>query len=110
MLNLLHRKIMADNIRWDSCTPLLRLFNTTLLALLIWILLTSSNPTVTLLGSGMATYVITARIWYLIILTIMRLFPPPPEKEEEEEEEKGKDEGEHYLLEKRKEKEEKEKK
>ena len=109
MLKLLHRKIMADNIKWDSCSPGQKWVNTLLLMALVWFLLSSTSPMFATFGMVFFTYLIVVRVWYFIFI-LLWAWSLPPKEEEEKEEEKEKDEGEHYLLEKRKEKEEKEEK
>jgi len=103
MFNLLHRKIMKDNIMWDSCPTAQRWVNSIIFGVIVWILMTSSSPAVATLGLAIFSYAMFARVWYGIVCLIMHLCPPS-EKEEEEGEEKEKDEGEHYLLEKKKDK------
>jgi len=109
MLNLLHRKIMADNIKWDSCSPGQRWVNTFLLMALVWFLLSSTSPMFATFGMALFTYLIVARLWFYLVILLL-VWSLPSKEEEEKEEEKEKDKGEHYLLEKRKEKEEKEEK
>ena len=95
---------MADNIKWDSCSPGLKWINTFLLMALVWFLLSSTSPIFATFGMALFTYLIVARLWFFLVILLLVWSLPPKEEEEKE------DEGEHYLLEKRKEKEEKEEK
>lgn len=99
MFNLLHRKIMHDNMKWDACTSGQRWVNTILLMAIVWFLMSSTSPLFAAAGLSIAIYVVVARIWYIFVMILIRVFPSPPAEEEKEE-------GEHYLLmEKKKEKE-----
>ena len=100
MFNQIHKAVMEENTKWDACNPVQKWINTIILLVILWLLVSSTSPFFATIGMSFVFYIIFSRIWYRIVLYIMKTCPPP------EEEEKGKDAGEHYLLEKRKEKEE----